>query len=140
MTRLRSVFSFTLTFAALLALFAGCYYAGVAHAAVEVPDPVGQGQMAVDTAAALIQQQGPVIGGAVLLYALGGWFLRHHKTAPWLMEGKRFAYTSAGLMVAGAVLQWKVGSAPFEGVFAALVTAWGLVMHPTVKTAPTPTA
>lgn len=99
-------------------------------------DPITNTQLSVDTAAQLLEQHGPVIGGAVLLFALGGWFLRRFRTAEWLMRGRRFAIASAVLMVLGAVLQWRVNAAPFEGVFAALVTAWGLVMRPTVTPVP----
>lgn len=108
--------------------------------ALLLTDPITNTELSIDTAAAMLEQQGPVIGGAVLLFALGGWFLRRFRTAEWLTRGRRLAYASAGLMVLGAILQWRVNAAPFEGIFAALVTAWGLVMRPTVAVEPTPAA
>jgi hypothetical protein len=71
---------------------------------------------APDAVAAYLTAYGPIVGILTVTYLLGGWALRTYASAHWLAQGKRLAYLTAVLGLAGTALQALVSGTPVSGV------------------------
>lgn len=69
-----------------------------------------------DAIAAYLTTCGPIVGGLTLAYVLAGYLLRTYRSSAWLAQGKRLAWATAGLGVAGTALQMFVSGTPIGGV------------------------
>lgn len=129
--------SLALWFLAALAAFTALYaflLPAVAHA-----DPVAVAQASADGGWAMVSTYGPIWGGGLLLFALGGSFLRWNESTHWIAQGRTLAILTGLLSVLGAIAQWHFNGGSSAGIITTLVAAVSLVLHP-VTTAPSSTA
>lgn len=111
-------------------------YIGVAHAAAQaVPDPIGATQVTADATIAGVETYGPVLFAMYFFYAIASRLVAKYAASSWFAEGKRLAYTTGALGVAGAALQAQVGGAPWQVILAAATAAAFKVITPTVTPA-----
>lgn len=122
-------------FAALftLAMLMFALLARSAHA-----DPLLTAQATTDAGIGLLESAGPIIGGMYLAYALGNSLLAKYRSSSWLAQGKRLAYTTGGIGIAGAALQAQVAGGPWTVIVMAAVAALFKLLTPTVEAAPGP--
>jgi len=97
---------------------------GVARAAAgdapAVPPPTP------DAIASYLAVHGPFVGVVTLAYVLVGYLLRLNASTHWVAQGKRLAWITAGVGVAGTALQAYTGGTPVSGV---VVTAVLGLLH-----------
>lgn len=74
-----------------------------------------------DAIAAYLTAYGPLVGALTVAYVLVGWGLRRWASNHWLAQGKRLAWATALVGVAGTALQAYVSGTPVSGVIATAV-------------------
>jgi len=74
-----------------------------------------------DAIAGYLTAHGPFVGILTLAYVLVGYLLRLNESKHWIAQGKRLAWITAGVGVAGTALQAYTGGTPVSGVVATAV-------------------
>jgi hypothetical protein len=100
----------------------------VANAANAVPTAQASADGVID----VIATYGPVIGGMYLIYVTASSLVARYASSSWLAQGKRLAYTTGALGVAGAVLQAEIAGSSWTVVLAAAAAAAFKLLPPTV--------
>lgn len=107
-----------------------------AQAAVD-PLPIAQGS--VDGVMGTIATYGPVIGGMYLLYSIASTLVARYRADGWLAQGKRLAWVTGTLGVAGAALQAQIAGSPWTVIAAAAAAMAFKLLTPTITPTSTPT-
>jgi len=132
--KIRPILRFALRVCAIAAaLLTVPWFLGAALAATGasvVPPPMP------DAIAAYLTSYGPLVGGLTLAYVVGGFLLRKYASSHWLAQGKRLAWATALLGIAGTALQAYVSGTPVSGVLATAVL--GLLHIADAQVAPAP--
>jgi hypothetical protein len=115
--------------AAIVGLSALTAHGAILNAAAVVGDPVATVTAGTDAAWDSVMASGPIIGGAMLLYAILRTFLSKQH---WIQQGRLLSGLTACAMVLGAILNWKLGGAASAGIVEALLAAVGLFTHSTI--------
>lgn len=139
LTRLRTAVLILLGGAAVaLLLTTACQAIAEAHASsVVVPgDPAAMATAAAGSGWDVVAQQGPLLGGLLLAYALFRRFLKANESKHWIAQGKALSLMTGVAMVAGAVVEWRFTGAPAAGIITALFAAVSLMTHSTVSATP----
>ena len=100
----------------------------VANAANAVPTAQASADGVID----VIATYGPVIGGMYLIYVVASSLVARYASSSWLAQGKRLAYVTGTLGVAGAALQAEIVGSSWTVVLAAAAAAAFKLLTPTV--------
>lgn len=105
--------------------------APVAHAAAQL-NPVPDLQVAVDSGWAIVEHDGPILGGGAILFCLIGAFLRRNNSTHWIAQGRVLALITGLGMTLGAILDWKLNGGQLAGVIMTVIAAVKLALSPAV--------
>jgi hypothetical protein len=112
-------------------------HSGIAAAQVTAPIPTAAA--ATEAGWSLVEQYGPIWGGALLLVGGLGALLKANASKHWLAQGRALAAITGLLSIGGALLEWHFNGAPLAGVLITAIMALKLIWSPTVTPVPVPT-
>jgi hypothetical protein len=107
----------------------------VAHAVAPTvqANPTPDLQVAVDSGWAIVEHDGPILGGGAILFCLISAFLRRNESKHWLAQGRVLALLTGIAMTLGAVLDWQLNGGQFAGVIMTVIAAIKLALSPAVS-------
>lgn len=133
----RSTLLFALGVVAVSIVLTLCHYLGVASAAGTVmSDPVAVAAASAGDGWSLVTQYGPLWGGALLMFGLGGAVLKANASSHWLAQGRRLALVTGAMSALGAILEWRLNGGEPAGVLVTALMALKLALSPTAIAVP----